>query len=229
MSILRHITKDDVTRILLVVLTLCTLASCFYTSVPIYDTPTLTVRAAQIPEHKLSITNSTWIPSERILLANLTPKLNDPSWESSEWRQREYNARIETENGSSILYFNNQTAVNETYTWPEYAGWNLIWPIGVLNYTELTAEWNIRVLRGNITVDSLFRIGRGYSSQDIRGVYVTNSSSEMSASAGEEFTLVSTASNITSQFSAIEIGVLWIDLDILAAQGSIVAIDYVEV
>lgn len=159
----------------------------------------------------------------------MTPRLEDPSWYSSEWQQREYNDRIETTDTSSILYFINETAINETYTWPRYAGWDLIWPFAVLNYTELAAEWHIRVLQGNVTVHSLFTISRGSASQSIRGSYVPNSSSEMNATAPDEITLVSIASNFTEQFSIIDVGILWVDLDILAAQGSIVAVDNVEV
>ncbi len=221
--------KENVTKLLLSVFTICAILSGLYTAVPVYETPAVSVITEQIPEYELSITNDTWIPTERILLANLTPKLEDPSWYSSESSQRYYNARIETINSSSTHYFYNYTAVNETYTWNQFAGWDLIWPFAVLNYTELTAVWHIRVLRGNITVDSSFQIGRGFTRQSIRGSYVTDSISEMNASAGEEITLVATASNFTEQFSTIDVGVLWVDLDILAAQGSIVVVDNVEV
>lgn len=229
MTLLMFRKTENVTKLLMIVFIICAIVSGLFTAVPVYETPAVSVITEQIPEYELSITNDTWIPTERILLANLTPKLEDPSWYSSESSQRYYDARIETVNSSTTHYFYNHTAVNETYTWNEFAEWGLIWPFAVLNYTELTAVWHIRVLRGNITVDSSFQIGRGFTWQSIRGSYVTDSISEMNASAGEEITLVATASNFTEQFSTIDVGVLWVDLDILAAQGSIVVVDNVEV
>ena len=226
---MQYLNRENVTKLLLILFMFCTIVFGLFSTIPMYETPTIDVISEDIPEYELSITNSTWLPSERILLANLTPQLEDPSWDSSEKLQREHDARIETSDGSSILYFNNYTAVNETYTWNDYAGWDLLWPFAVLNYTELTAEWHIRVLQGNITIDSYFRIGTGYSYEHIIGSSVTGSKSEMNASAGENITLVSSASNFTERFSYMEVGVLWVSLDIIVAPGSIVAIDNVEV
>ncbi|MFW9869884.1 MAG: hypothetical protein ACFFEL_09680 [Candidatus Thorarchaeota archaeon] len=216
-------------KFLLVMFILCTIVSGLYSTIPIYESPSAVVITDQIPEYQLSITNDSWVQPERILLANLTPKLEDPSWFSSEWRQGEYDARVETINDTTTLYFNNQTAVNETYTWSDHAGWDLLWPFAVLNYTELTAEWHIRVLNGNITVDSLFTIARGITWIDLSGHYVPDSSTEMKALAGDAITLVSTASNFTERFSNMELGLLRVGLDIHAAQGSIVVVDNVEV
>jgi hypothetical protein len=206
MSSLDYLKKVNVPKLILVIFMFCTIVSGLYSAMPLYEEPDITVITEEIPEYELLLKNETWTPPERILLANLTPSLEDPSWYSSESATREYNARIVNDNDSSILFFNNQTVENENYTWPAHATWSLLWPFAVLNYTEVTAEWHIRVLLGNTTVDSLFTIGRGYDWTNIRGGYVPNSNTEMNASAGDEITLVSSASNFTEYFTYMEIG-----------------------
>jgi len=228
-SLLEGVNRNNASRFFLLVFTLCTLVSAFYAAIPVYAQPSIAVESEPVPEYEFNMTNDTWYRPERILLANLTPQLEDPSWYSTEWKQRKNDARIETDNISSTLFFYNQTAENETYTWNDYARWSLIWPFDILNYTELTAEWHIKVIRGNITVESSFRIDRGFNWDYGRGSRIDGSTTEMNGSAGDAITLMSSVSNFTEEFSTIDVGILWIDLSILAAQGSIVTVENVEV
>ncbi|MHA1614322.1 MAG: hypothetical protein ACTSYJ_05715 [Candidatus Thorarchaeota archaeon] len=228
MSSLEYLRKLNLSKHLLILFILCTIVFVWYSATPMYTTPSITIESEPIPECELSITNDTWSQPERILLANLTPRLEDPSWDSSESRQGDYDARIETDNYSSTMFFYNYTAMNETYTWNQYARWSLMWPFAVLNYTELTAEWHLRVIEGNITAKSSFIIGRGYWDFS-RGYYIDDSSTELQAFAGDTITLISSSSNFTEELGTIDIGLLWVDLGILAEQGSIVTVDNVEV